>query len=95
MFKQQNRGAGTVGELRHGPDDSERVLRIGDPGHRDLLDGKQHSGIAVPSTDPPAFLSAKAGNFPGGFVGFVSLDPDAREARLDEFGDAAGEGGRG
>ena len=95
VLNYQNRRAGTICELRHGPNDCEWVLRVSDPGHGDLLDRKLHPGVAVPSADPPAFLSTQVRDFPGGFVGFVSLDPDAREAGRDEFVEAGGKGGCG
>ncbi len=80
VLEQQDRCAGAIGDLRHGPDHSERVLRLGDPRHRDLLNGKLDAGIAVPCADPPAFLPAQVGDLPDGFVGLGGLYPDASEA---------------
>jgi len=92
VLEQQDRRAGAVGDLWHRPNDSERVLRLGDPRHRDLLHGKLDAGITVPCADPPALLPAQVGNLPDGFVRLGGLDPDSRESRRDEFPESAGQG---
>jgi len=83
VLEQQDRRAGALGDLRHGPDDSERVLCLRDAGNRDLLDGELHARIAVPDTQSPVFTPAQVGDFPGGLVG------------RDQFVEAAGERGGG
>jgi len=58
VLEQQDRRAAALGDLRHGPDDSERVLGLRDARDRDLLDGELHARIAVPDAQPPRFSTA-------------------------------------